>query len=149
MKLVRILVATLLATVNASFVLAQEPILTPTAMGQNAAADESVVAYFISGVIGGSGIGITSAHYLRADRDETPYWPAIAGVTIVLGTGVAIEIIGPKPPYPQFEAAGSAEYQQAFRERIQSRRRNALALGSILGIATGVAIHVTLYGVGR
>ena len=149
MKLVRILVATLLATANASLVLAQKPALTPAAMGQNAAADESIILYLVSGVIGGSGIGITSAHYLRAGRDETPYWPAIAGVTIVLGTGAAIEFIGPRPPDPQFEAAGTAEYQHAFRERIQSRRRNALALGSILGIATGVAIHVTLYGVGR
>ena len=149
MKLVRSFTVTLLAAANASFAFAQEPALTPTAMSRSAAANESIVPYFLAGVVGGSGVGITATHYVRANRDETPYWPAIAGVTIVLGTGAAIEVIGPRPADPQFDALGSAEYQQAFLERVQSRRRNALALGSIVGIATGVAIHTMLYGVGR
>lgn len=140
----RVLFVIVWIAANASMAHAQARDTTPTAMGRDAAEDESVALYFLAGMLGGSGIGITATHYLRADQQETPYRPAIAGLAIVIGTGVSIEFIGESAPNPQLDATGTTAYQQAFRDRVRDRRRNALAFGTIAGIATGAIVHVLL-----
>jgi hypothetical protein len=113
-------------------------------MGTAAAERESVAPHFLIGVLGGSGMGVTATHYLRADRSETPYRYGVAGVAIVIGAGIAIEITGHGSPDPQMDAVATTAYQQAFRDRVSARRRNALAIGTVAGIGTGVLIHVLL-----
>jgi len=115
---------------------------TERAAGISAANRESLAVYYLAGAIGGTGIGITSAHYVRADRAETPYLYGGLGLGVLFGAGVTIHVSGRSQGIPFSGAAETTAFDQAYRDRLKDRRQAALGIGALVGIGVGVLIHV-------
>lgn len=139
-------VAALLAVVCWNLPLSAQEVRTRTAGladGRAAADDGSIAPAFLLGLAGGVPIGISGAHYLSADRDEALAWPAIAGTGILIGATVGIHLGSNAPPGPLLEPGGpsvdayATGFREGFESRLRSRRRNALAIGGLVGVGVG------------
>lgn len=122
--------------------------------GRAAAEGVSVAPVFVVGMVGGVPLGIGGAHYLGSDGNEAGPTPVIAGAGILVGGTIGIHLFSDAPP-PRYQALGpdSDQYQLGFREgyesRLRSRRRNAMALGGVVGVAAGALAYSYLRNVGR
>lgn len=112
--------------------------------GRIAAEDGSIASAFILGLAGGVPIGVSGAHFSSQERSEASATPAIVGAGMLLGAGVLIHLGTNAPRRPLTEPGGpnidayTAGFREGYESRLRSRRRNALALGGLVGAGVGV-----------
>jgi hypothetical protein len=107
-----------------------------------AAAGGAVVPAALLGTVGGVLLGVSAGRYFGSQRDETGVVVPAIGAGVLL-TGWTLGGVAPRRTVPgilETEAERQA-YRQAYVARAQRRQRDALLIGTLVGIGAGVALH--------
>lgn len=105
----------------------------------------NVGKFFFAGLIGGIGIGSMAIQGWGSDRDRVPQ--IVSGVGAALVIYSASETVQPLDDLPpeiaaeleREDAAYRESYVRAYGDRLGSRQRSKLALGSLVGGFLGLA----------